>query len=190
MSSLPEVEFTITDDDVRALRNLRARRMRFPLLEWLLHTVALAAALLLTTFAFARGRPHRLPVYLGVLAAAWAVAWGYLAFFLFRPTPESERWFEQLRSSPVLAKGNVRVRRNDDRGLTVVTESSTRSFAPNDLEDAVHDTDHFYVRTAAGQVVIVPRRAFPSQDDFADFVASVETRADKELRRDEEGRAR
>jgi hypothetical protein len=90
----------------------------------------------------------------------------------------------------VLAKGNVRVRRNDDRGLTVVAGSSTRSFAPNDLEDAVHDTDRFYVRTAAGQVVILPKRAFPSQDDFAQFVASVTTRADEEMRREEEGRAR
>jgi hypothetical protein len=54
----------------------------------------------------------------------------------------------------------------------------------------VHDTDHFYVRTAAGQVVIVPKRAFASQDDFAYFVASVETRADERMRREEEGRSR
>lgn len=186
MAERPELEFTVGDEDVQALRSVRAGRLRVPLLEGILNGLAFVAVMFVALFAFLSRRLHRLHVYLAVLLACWALGRVYLAFFFMRRSPETKRWFEQLRNSPVFTKGNVRVRRDDDGGLTVVTPTTTRAFAPHDLEDAIFDGTHFYVRTAAGEVIIIPRRVFASDDEFAEFVSAVETRVNIEMREEEQ----
>jgi hypothetical protein len=174
-NQLTSVDFVVTDEDVRVLRELRPRRMRFALIEYALHVVALAALLLVTTLSLILRRTAHLPMTLGVLAGVWLIAWVYLAFFMFRRSPESRRWFEMLRQSPVLSLGACRATlRGDD--LVVTTPTATHHFRPADLEDCMFDTDRFFIRTTRGDAIIIPRRAFASQDAWVEFLRSVRTR--------------
>jgi hypothetical protein len=179
----PEVEFTIDEADTRSVAAVRPGSMRMPALEWVVHTLGLVAAMAVVGVALAGRRLHRLPVYLGVVAAIWGAAWAYVALFLFRRSPENKAWFEKLRRSPALTAGRCRVRLSADGGLTVVTPITTRALRPADLEDCVYSDGRFIVRTLAGQVVIIPERAFTSRDDFTDFIAKIRTRGHEEVPR-------
>ena len=184
MSERPmEVRFSISDQDIRALRDYRPGRIRFPLLEWSLHALAAFVALAIMWFAMVTHRLHRLPVYLGVLASVWLAVWAWLVFVLFRRSPKSKAWFAGLRASPILTKGDCVASLPEAGVLQIMCSGGTQTITSAHVEDLVYSSTHFYLGTKAGQVVIIPRRAFASDEEFADFVRELPGPADDEAKR-------
>ena len=173
----PRIDFDVTDEDVRVLRALQPRRLRMKLIENLLHGAAAGLAVFAGTLLLLARRADLLPVTLASLAGVWLAGWIYLALFLFRRSPESTQWLEKLRQSPVLSTGACTAEVRDD-GLILVTPTATRRLPPAQLEDAMYDEDRFFIRTADGQAIIIPRRAFDSEDAWATFIAALTRKAD------------
>src|SRR5687767_12951601 len=173
----PRVDFVVTDEDVLVLRGLRPRRLRFKLVENVLHVAAAGLAIFAATLLLLARRADLLPMTLAAIGGIWLAGWIYLGLFLFRRSPESVMWLEKLRQSPVLSLGPCTAEVRDD-GLLLVTPTATRHFAPAQLEDAVYDEDRFFIRTVDGQAIIIPQRAFDSQEAWATFVMALTTKAD------------
>jgi hypothetical protein len=186
LRSAPEVAFTVTDADVQRLRAFRPARLRLRLLEGIVHLLGAFVAALVTFFTLLARRADRLPVNLGIVATGWGLLWAYVAFFFFRPSTASRLWFAKLVRSPVLTRGACRAGVTEEV-LTVVTPNVTRAFRADQLESCVFDGHAFLVRTMEGDVIIVPRRAFESQDEFAMFIRAVQTREHQTSDRDNDG---
>jgi hypothetical protein len=172
----PPVEYVVTDADVRALRELRPRRLRFPLIEYVLHFAAAALAVLVAALLLLAHRTDLMPVSLGLVFGLWLIAWIYFALFLFHRSPQGDAWFEALRESPLLSTGPCRVEIRND-GLLLHTRLATHRFTPEQLEDGLYEHDHFFIRTVNGQAIVIPRRAFDSEDAWTQFITVVTTKA-------------
>lgn len=169
----PEIRFTLTDVDVNRLREYRASRFTCPLggLGLALLLAACAPGLVVVTLAVLFW--HRYPTLSYTLLALWG-AWllGLVGLFLrlrIRSNASME-WFRDLAQSTVFNRGDCVITPLADGGLEVTTSTGRHTFTPDQLVDAVFtETDH-YIRLRDGQTLIVPAHAFPSRDQFHEFI--------------------
>src|SRR5688500_16607605 len=110
----PPVEFVVTDEDVRALRELRPQGIRFPLIEYVLHFAAAAVAVFVAVLLWLARRTDLMPISLGVVAGLWLVGWIVLARFVFARSSDNAAWFDKLRETSILSTGPCRAEIRDD----------------------------------------------------------------------------